>query len=156
MPKVKERMERKYLKLLLEGNLDAEGMSARLGMKLEEFVRFTRQESVQRLVEDLAHAEDLKAQAHLSRNRVASVYGLLAISGGGGRDETTRKACVDVLKAQIIKRAGGQQKKGDAPAGVTVDVEAAAMLRAQMREEGLAMKAEEEAMLRAGEARRIG
>ncbi len=86
---------------LLEGSLRPAEIAAQVGMSLAELAAWAVDPANARTLEGLARLADTRAQMLLSGYRAAAAVRLIEIATDKEKGELSRKACVDLLRADL-------------------------------------------------------
>ena len=86
---------------LLEGSLRPAEIAAQVGMSLAELAVWAVDPANARTLEGLARLADTRAQMLLSGYRAAAAVRLIEIATDKEKGELSRKACVDLLRADL-------------------------------------------------------
>jgi len=86
---------------LLEGALRPAEIAAQVGMSLAELAAWAADPANARTLEGLARLADTRAQMLLSGYRAAAAVRLIEIATDKEKGELSRKACVDLLHADL-------------------------------------------------------
>ena len=86
---------------LLEGTLTPAEIAAQVGMSLAELAAWAVDPANARTLEGLARLADTRAQMLLSGYRAAAAVRLIEIATDKEKGELSRKACVDLLRADL-------------------------------------------------------
>ncbi len=86
---------------LLEGTLRPAEIAAQVGMSLAELAAWAADPANARTLEGLARLADTRAQMLLSGYRAAAAVRLIEIATDKEKGELSRKACVDLLRADL-------------------------------------------------------
>ena len=86
---------------LLKGEHAPAEIATEVGMTLAELSDWTRDDANARTLEGLARLADLRAQMLLSEYRAAAAVRLIEIATDKEQVEPSRKACVDLLPADL-------------------------------------------------------
>jgi len=122
--KVKKMSKKRREELIadvFEARRDLSGLAAAHRMSPDDLANWIAEEENQRCLTGLCLLADLQTQLMLSRYRQVAVTELIKQASGEGSDETgasveqSRKACVDLLKADL-KRATVEAKPASADA----------------------------------------
>ncbi len=86
---------------LLEGTLRPAEIAAQVGLSLAELAAWAADPANARTLEGLARLADTRAQMLLSGYRAAAAVRLIEIATDKEKGELSRKACVDLLRADL-------------------------------------------------------
>ena len=86
---------------LLDGTLRPAEIAAEIGMNLAELAAWAADPANARTLEGLARLADTRAQMLLSGYRAAAAVRLIEIATDKEKGELSRKACVDLLRADL-------------------------------------------------------
>ncbi len=86
---------------LAEGDLAPAELAKRLGMSLRDLALWARDPQNIGLLSSLAFLADVRAQMLLARYRANAAARLIAIATDDQPSEMSRKACVDLLEANL-------------------------------------------------------
>ena len=94
-------------------------LARQLGLSLSELARWSAQPEHAKVIEALARLSDLRAQMLLSQYRANAAVQLIGIASSSDPTELSRKACVDLLNANMNvfdpALAGSRHAPPDAP-----------------------------------------
>ena len=100
---------------LLEGTLTPAEIAAQVGMNLAELAAWAADPANARTLEGLARLADTRAQMLLSGYRAAAAVRLIEIATDKEKGELSRKACVDLLRADLGVFGPPSTGSGDMP-----------------------------------------
>jgi hypothetical protein len=116
---------KRLVELLVEADRTPDELAEALGLSLGELSEIAQREGIVDTVRVLAQLSDVRAQMLLSRFRAHAAMQLAQIATTEEPTELTRKACVDLLKADLHAFAGDDSPSatgGDAPAPLGEEV----------------------------------
>ena len=96
-----EAMTEFLVEQLLEGTLRPAEIAAQVGLSLAELAAWAADPANARTLEGLARLADTRAQMLLSGYRAAAAVRLIEIATDKEKGELARKACVDLLRADL-------------------------------------------------------
>ena len=96
-----EAMTEFLVEQLLEGTLRPAEIAAQAGMSLAELAAWAADPANARTLAGLARLADTRAQMLLSGYRAAAAVRLIEIATDKEKGELSRKACVDLLRADL-------------------------------------------------------
>ena len=100
---------------LLEGTLRPAEIAAQVGMSLAELAAWAADPANARTLEGLVRLADTRAQMLLSGYRAAATVRLIEIATDKEKGELSRKACVDLLRADLGVFGPPSTGSGDTP-----------------------------------------
>lgn len=86
---------------LFDGTLSPAEIAAQVGLSLAELADWSAEPTNARTLEGLARVADTRAQMLLSGYRAAAAVRLIEIATDKEKGELSRKACVDLLRADL-------------------------------------------------------
>jgi hypothetical protein len=104
--------------MLVDGERTPAEISEETGLPLTRLSTFGHDDRANTLLAGLSRIADVRAQMILSNYRAHAVLKLIALASTEKPSETSRKACVDLLKADLdvfAKRAGDTPAPADEP-----------------------------------------
>ena len=96
-----EGREAALLLRVYEAKEDPRGVAEGFGMTLEELALWAGRERTMRALRGLRLVADMQTQLILSRYRLTAAAKLVQLAGQDESAETARRACVDLLKAEL-------------------------------------------------------
>ena len=97
----KKAMTEHLIEQMLKGERAPAEIATGVGMTLAELSDWARDDANARTLEGLARLADLRAQMLLSQYRAAAAVRLIEIATDKETAELSRKACVDLLRADL-------------------------------------------------------
>ena len=117
------------LPLLYAAESDLAELAEQLGLSLEELAMLAGRADTVRELLGLRRLADVRTQLLLSRYRTHAAARLVGLASQDDDDELARKACVDLLKLDLLDRID-ETTLADAPADPLTDLDAKAILTA--------------------------
>lgn len=112
---------RSVMHRLLEGESDVQALAKAVGVSVEKLAGWAERPEARRRLSGLRWLADMQAQMILSRYRVTAAARLVQLAGQQEDAELARKACVELLKADLAGRAGRDTGEPDRNAGDPAD-----------------------------------
>ncbi len=89
------------LEQLVQGKLSPAQLAEQLDLSLTELAKWAAQPKHSRVLESLARLADVRAQMLVSEYRASAAIRLIEIATDSEGGEISRKACVDLLRADL-------------------------------------------------------
>ncbi len=154
----KSELNQTLMGMVLRGEVDLATIEEERGATPEEIARWIARRQIRRALHGLLLVADTQAQVMVARFRSRVVTMLLGLAMNEKDVRVSLGACRELMRVDLL---GGDSLKvlrgldgSEEPA--PLDMAAAKHIAAALHAKGLNTAAEEEAMLRAGEAKRIG
>ena len=96
-----QRKQRQLIEDVLGARHDVLELAEAHGLKPDELAAWANDTDTQRLLRGLCDLADLQTQFLLSRYRLLAASRLIRLATQEGEGESARKACVDLLKADL-------------------------------------------------------
>ncbi|MAE61811.1 MAG: hypothetical protein CMJ49_10710 [Planctomycetaceae bacterium] len=106
---------------IYEADADPRTLAETQGLSLLELAQSAADPAMRRALHGLRLLADLQAQLLVSRYRVMAAARLVALANTEDGGEVARKACVDLLKLNLIDGDVGKPTDDDQPGIPTVD-----------------------------------
>ncbi len=104
-PKSKRRstiaLNEQLLEHLVQGNLAPAQLAEQLDLTLTELAKWVSQPKNANILENLAKLADVRTQMLVSEYRASAAIRLIEIATDSEGGETSRKACVDLLRSDL-------------------------------------------------------
>lgn len=104
-PKSKRRstsaLNEQLLEHLVQGNLAPAQLAEQLDLTLTELAKWVSQPKNANILENLARLADVRTQMLVSEYRASAAIRLIEIATDSEGGETSRKACVDLLRSDL-------------------------------------------------------
>ncbi len=97
----KKALTEQLIEQMLKGERAPAEIATEVGISLAELSDWARDDTNARTLEGLARLADLRAQMLLSEYRAAAAVRLIEIATDKEQVESSRKACVDLLRADL-------------------------------------------------------
>lgn len=97
----RKAVQERVIEAIAEGKLTAAELARELELSLSELATLAAEPEQSRVLESLAHLADLRAQMLLSHYRANAAVQLIGIASAPEPTELSRKACVDLLNANL-------------------------------------------------------
>ena len=120
---------------IYEADADPKALAEAQGLSLLELAHSAADPAMRRALHGLRLLADLQAQLLVSRYRVMAAARLVALANTEDGGEVARKACVDLLKLNLIEGDGAEPTGDAAPAAPAVDPDAVLAMLEQVGRE---------------------
>jgi len=110
-------LNERLIKAVAEAELSIVELAQQLELPLSDLARWAGDPAQMKLLESLARLADIRAQMLISRYRANAAVQLIGIASAEQPDELSRKACVDLLNANLNVFVEHEEQDNDAPAG---------------------------------------
>ncbi len=106
------------LEQLVQGKLAPAQLTEQLGLTLTELAKWASQPKNANILENLARLADVRTQMLVSEYRATAAIRLIEIATDSEGGEVSRKACVDLLRADlgVFKQTPTQTNEDQSPA----------------------------------------
>lgn len=110
-------LSEQLLEQLVQGKLSPAQLAEQLDLSLTDLAKWASQPKHSRVLESLARLADVRAQMLVSEYRASAAIRLIEIATDSEGGETSRKACVDLLRADLgVFHQAQNQSDEDQPA----------------------------------------
>lgn len=111
-------LNEKLLEQLVQGKLSPAQLAEQLDLSLTDLAKWASEPKHARVLESLARLADVRAQMLVSEYRASAAIRLIEIATDSEGGEVSRKACVDLLRADlgVFQQAKDQSNEDQSPA----------------------------------------
>lgn len=94
-------LDRELVNSLATSTLDPAELAQQFGMSLQDLAAWSSRPESMRALGNLIHLTDVRARILLSQHRTQAMLRLMEIATASEPSDLSRKACVDLLKAEL-------------------------------------------------------